>query len=314
MRWYYFPLLVGLISCGSLQKMAIRSSSPVFVQSSNDLMKEGSWDFFQKLMPGNLKFLELLWEQDHNNTKLLGVLVKAYSGYAFTVHETLAFGDSLAGLDESQARTDAITYYTRSFDYGVLYFKHKKIKAKDLLGDEGKLRKKLKENLSDDDLIATLYFAQSWGSLINLQKDNVALISQIPKVKVLFDFVCARNPKMDENICDMFFAQYEAARPKMLGGNPELAEKLYQEAMSKYPQNLLIRMSYIQYFILPAYDQEKYEKEAVVLKPELAKWEDLNRDELVNKSPYRKKKNLNLYNAITKKRLEFIEKYKTKYF
>lgn len=314
MQWLYLLLLTSLIGCSSMQKWAVRSSSPMFQRSSDSLLKEGNWEFFRTSAPGNIKFIELLWEQDQENLVLLSVLIKGYAGYAFSVPETLAFGDELAGIDESPWKKEAIYFYTRALDYGLLYLKKKEISHKDLLdANEVKLAQKLKD-LEEDDVMALLYTAQSWGSLINLQKDNIALVSQIPKVKVLFDRVCKLKPDIDQNVCDIFYAQYDASRPKMLGGNPERAEKLYQEAILKHPKNFLIRISYMQHLLLPAFEQEKYEKEATALKHEIASWEDMNRDDLINKSPYRKSKELNLYNAIAKKRFELIEKYKAKIF
>lgn len=313
MRGYLLPLLFALSSC-SLQKLAIRSATPVFEKSSLGLMQEGNWDFFRQSAPANIKMMELLWLQDEENLELLSVLIKAYSGYAFAVPETLAFGDDLSGIDDSQHKKDALFFYTRALDYGIHYLEKKGISKKVLLSqDDKKLSKKLGD-LEEEDLTALLYTAQSWGSLINLQKDNVALISQIPRVKVLFDYVCKLRPSIDHNVCDIFFAQYESSRPKMLGGNPDKGEKLYALAMEKYPQHLLVRLNYIQYLLLPAFELAKYEKEAVVLKEEISKWEDLNRDNLENVSSYKDVKELNFYNSIAKKRFELIEKYKAKIF
>jgi hypothetical protein len=314
MMRYLLPLLLVTTSCGTLQKWALRSSTPVFEKSSAGVMKEGNWEFFRASTPGNLKFLELLWEQDKENQKLLAVLIKSYAGYAFVVHETVAFGDDLASVEDSEAKKEAIAFYTRALDYGLLYLKREGISNKDLLSsDDEKLSKKLKK-LDEDNVAALLYTAQSWGSLINLQKDNIALITQVPKVKILFDRVCEIQPDIDHNVCDLFYAQYESSRPKMLGGNPEKGEKIFLEAMKKHPQNLLIRMSYIQYLLLPAFDTEKYEKEAAFLRDEFAKWGDLNRDSLENVSPYKNAQDLNLYNAVAKKRFLLVEKYKAKIF
>lgn len=314
MRLYLMPLIFVLGGCGSLQKMALRSSTPVFEKSSVSLMKESEWEFFKDSAPGNIKLMELLWDQDQNNTRLLSLLIKGYAGYAFTVHETMALEDELAGVDNSDSKRKAIVFYTRAFDYGLLYFSKKEIYSKDLLSqDETKLKKKLK-GLDEDDVSALLYMAQSWASLINLQKDNIALVSQIPKVKILFDRVCELKPDIDNNVCDIFYAQYDAARPKMLGGDPENGEKLFLAAMKKHPKNLLIRMSYIQYFLVPSMDSEKYEKVSSELREEIAKWESLNRDELTNTSPYKDVPELNLFNAIAKKRFEIVEKFKKKIF
>lgn len=313
MPLYLFPLILSLASC-SLQKMALRSSTPVFQKSGEDMMKEGNWDFFRASSPGNIKFLELLWLQDQDNKELLPVLAKSYSGYAFAVPESLYFDDELQGIDDSKWKQEAITFYTRALDYGFLFLESRGITRKDLLSnDEKKLSEKLKD-LGDDDLMGVLYTAQPWGSLINLQKDNIALVSQISKVKLLFDTVCSKKPDIDQNVCDIFYAQYLAGRPKMLGGDPVKGEELFLKAIQKHPKNLLIRLSYIQQVIIPSMDQEKYEIQAAIMKDEIQKWDDHKREALKEESSYKNVKNLNLYNAIAKKRFQIIEKNKKTIF
>lgn len=310
---YLLPLFFALVGC-SLQKMALRSATPVFEKSSEGMMKEGNWEFFKASAPGNIKFLELIWVQDQENSELLSVLIKSYSGYAYTVHETLFLEDQLKGEEESLSKKSAISFYTRALDYGLKYLEEKGITKKELLSsDEKKLRDKLKK-LDEKDFMAILYTAQSWGSLINLQKDNVALVSQLGQVKTLFDFVCSKKPDIDQNVCDIFYGQFYAGRPKMLGGDPEKGEEIFLKAIESHPKNLLIRISYIQHVIVPAMDQEKYEKVSAHVREELEKWENMNRDSLENESPYSQVPGLNLYNAIAKKRFEIIEKNKKSIF
>jgi len=313
MALYLFPFFLVLTSC-SLQKLALRSSTPVFEKSAIGIMGEGDWDFFKESSPGNLKFMELLWEQDKENIRLLPVLSKSYAGYSFGVPETLALEDELSGVEDSYWKKQAIAFYTRSLDYGLLYLKYKNISNQDLLTSSEEALKIKLSNLNKNDATALLYTAQAWGSLINLQKDNVALISHVPKVKLLFDRVCELQPDIDGNSCDLFYAQYEASRPKMLGGNPEKGERLFIEAISKYPQNLLLRVNYIQYVVVPSMDLEKYEKEASFLRKEFKILEDLNRDNLEDVSPYKKFRELNLFNSIAKKRFSIIEKFKNRIF
>lgn len=310
---YLLPLLLAFTSC-SLQKMALRSSTPIFEKTSDSMMKEGNWDYFRMSAPGNLKFLELMYDQDPENMKLLSVLIKSYAGYAFGVKETIFFEDEITQEDSSPAKYEAIDLYTRAFDYGIFYLQKKGIKPSDLLSNnEEALKKKLKK-LEEEDAIAVLYTAQSWGSLINLQKDNIALVSQIPKVKMLFDRVCEINPNIDQNVCDIFYAQYEVSRPKMLGGNPEKGEKMFLEAIQKYPKNLLIRVTYLQHYVVPQGDSAKYETHAKILHEEFLKFSHKNRDSLENESPYKDVPGLNLYNTIAKKRFLVIDQNKKKIF
>jgi hypothetical protein len=315
MRHLALVMTLALAGCGSIQKMALRSASPMFVKGSDKLTLERNWDFFRDSSPGNLKFLEMIYLQDPENLELLSTLVKGFAGYAYAVPETLAYGDELAGNEASIHKQNAISLYTRALDYGLEYFNQKGVRKSQILGaQDQELNKLLNKKLSKKDLTAVLFTVQAWASLINLQKDNVALVSHVPKVKVMFDWVCEKDPKIENGVCDIFTAQYEAARPRMLGGNPEKARELYAAAIKKRPRHLLIRVGYIQYSLLPAFDQEAYEKEAQLLREEFAKWENLNRDNLENESEYKSVEELNLFNAIAKKRFELMEQNKKKIF
>jgi hypothetical protein len=315
MRLVAIGLLVILCGCGTVRKMVLRTSSPVFEESSNQLTQEGNWHFFKESAPANLKMVEMIYHQDPNNLDLLSVVIKGYAGYAFAVPETLALEAELSGSDNNFHKKQAVDFYTRALDYGMSYLDKKGISTKEFYNlSEDDLTQTLEKELDEDDLTAVLYTAQAWGSLINLQKDNMTLVSQVPKVKTLFDWVCGKKPSIDHGVCNIFYAQYEASRPKMLGGNPEKAKELYLSAIETFPKHLLIRLGYIQYLLLPGYEQAKYEQQAEFLKTEFEKWENFNRDTLENTSEYRGSKELNLYNAIAKKRFEIIEKYKNEIF
>jgi hypothetical protein len=109
-------------------------------------------------------------------------------------------------------------------------------------------------------------------------------------------------------------AQYEASRPRMLGGNPEKAKVLYANAMKKRPKHLLISLNKIQFIDLPLMDGEEYEKLAATLRTEFEAWGNKSRDNLKDESSYRKYRELDLYNAIAKKRFDIIEQNKKKIF
>jgi hypothetical protein len=315
MPYLLLILSLSLVGCSSLQKMALRTSSPMFVEGSNKLTLENNWEFFRESAPGNLKFVEMIYLQDTDNLEILSTLVKGYAGYAYAVPETLALQDELEEVEVSIHKHNALMLYTKALDYGLEYFQKKGISKNKLLSmSEKDLLKLMNKKLNKKDYTAVLFTAQSWASLINLQKDNVALVSHVPKMKVLFDWVCRKKPSIENGICEVFAAQYEASRPRMLGGNPEKAKVLYAEAIKKRPQHLLIRVGLIQYSIIPSYDVDAYDREAKVLREEFLKWGDLNRDTLEDLSEYKSAEHLNLYNAIAKKRFEIIEKNKKRIF
>lgn len=295
MRTLFLPLLVLLTSCSTIQKMALKSSSPILVQGINEMMSERNWDFYRDSAPGNLKLLESLYFQDRNNMLLLGTLVKGYATYSFAVPETLFFEDEIAGIQNSSHKKMAIELYTRALDYGLDYFKNKGITRKALLDtDETELKGLLNEKMNVKDYSVILYTAQVWGSLINLQKDNTTLSAHAPKVRALQDWVCHKRPEIENGLCSLLL--------------PRVASE-YQDAIKKHPKHLLIRVGYIQNSLIPAMDRASFEEQDKILLGEFIKWDDLNRDDLVDSSEYKSQEQLNLMNAIAKKRFEIIKKH-----
>ena len=141
-------------------------------------------------------------------------------------------------------------------------------------------------------------------------------MSNLASVKTIIDWVCKKNPDFDYGSCDLFYAVYEAGRPAMLGGSLERGQKIFLKTIKKYTHNLLARVSYIQYYIVPTMDEVLYAKEAEFLKKELIHWrESLNQGTRgpLNKK-YVKHSEFNLFNSIAEKRFNIIEKYKKEIF
>ncbi len=308
MRTILVAMLMTSMGCSSIEKLAMRSATPLMVSGADKFSHERNWELFREAMPGNLKFYEVLYLQDIDNLELLGAVVKGYAAYAFGVAETLAMSDEFDGFDDSYNKQNAIALYTRALDYGLDYMQKKGVKRNDLLTfSESDLKKKLSKTFDRKDYKVMLYTAQAWGSLIKLQKENLELAAHTPKAKFLFDWVCSKDDSIENGVCDIYFAEYAA-------GFPEKSKQLYIAAINKRPLSLLIRISYIQNIVLPAKDVGAYEAEARILKDEFLKWGNLNRDKLDDNSDYKSQEHLNLFNAIAQKRFYIIEKNKKKIF
>ena len=127
----------------------------------------------------------------------------------------------------------------------------------------------------------------------------IVLISQVPKVKIMFDWVCKIKPDIYFQSCDIFNAQYAVSRPKMLGGDPELGRKLFEVLIEKYPDHLLAKSLYLQYVLIPSGESELTEKLI-----NSVKWE--SSEIYLSKS--------NLFNSIGKKRIDLVRKSINKLF
>ncbi|HAZ14416.1 MAG: hypothetical protein A2X86_19490 [Bdellovibrionales bacterium GWA2_49_15] len=257
-------------SCGLVQKVAIGTTADMLFDATKEIETEGNWEIFKDGIPGNLKMMEGMVFIQPTNKKLLVGLVKGYTGYAFAVTESLYIPDQLKDRD-SHLRIQLLANYSKALDFGLRFLEVNGVSFDDLMKninvDQG-IIKLLDKNFDDTtlDLEGVLYTAQSLGSLIFLQKDKMKMVSLLPIVKGMFDWIALKRPNINYGTCDLFFAAYEAGRPKMLGGDPVKGKALFKALINKYPNNWLAHVAYLRFYVIPLADEEEFKKEMDYLK------------------------------------------------
>ncbi|MBI2520519.1 MAG: hypothetical protein HYV97_08875 [Bdellovibrio sp.] len=314
MSKFILTLLVLISSsCGLVQKVAINTTADMLFDATKEIETEGNWEIFKDGIPGNLKMMEGMAFIQPKNKKLLVGLVKGYTGYAFAITETLYIPDQLKDRD-SNLRIQLIANYTKALDFGLRFMEVKGVSFEDLkqkINEDQGIVKLLDENFGDStlDLEGVLYTAQSLGSLIFLQKDKMKMVSLLPIVKGMFDWIALKRPDINYGTCDIFFAAYEAGRPKMLGGNPAKGQALFKSLINKYPNNWLARIAYLRFYVIPLADEDEFKKEMTFLKNMREKflahipWRPKDEPE----QPEFQDKGLLLYQTIAIKQFEMIQ-------
>lgn len=296
--------------------MAVNSAANIVVEDAADEMfTEANLDFFQSATPGNVKFIESLWFLNQENEKLTALLTKAYGGYAFAVNETNYLADQMADNENQFNKVQAMANYSKAMDYGFHYLKLAGINKKQIIGenDQKKLKKLLESELDEDDFTAVFYLAQSWAGLINLDKRNIMMVSQLPKIKTMFDWVCEKRPDFEFGSCKMFYGAFEFGR---IGGNRPLGKKIFRKMIKDQKYNLLARVAFLQFYAVPSMDEDEYNKQGKILKKEFLEFDkQFNFGKRLNAdSKYQNHKEYNLYNSVAKKRFLIYEKYKKDIF
>ncbi len=322
MKRKVFPLLllsvVFLASCSLTRTVALDTTAVLIKKGSKDFDYEYSWDVFKETALANLKTVEGFLFNDKENRELLATVVKGYAGLGFGVHETLFLDDKLKEKENSQSKELAIDSYSRAIRYGINYLKTRDI-AYSFLTDNvlrpKTISEKLNSELSTDDIDAVFYMAQAWAGLINLQRDDLNLVAQMPIVKGLFDWACEKNPMIQYGACAMFYGLYELSRPKMLGGNPQKGKDILKKYASDNPYNLLATVTYLEYVIVNSGQEGEYKKYKKKLLRKFSLFKKLsNFSKVVESNPFLKYPHLNLVNAIAMKRFFFITKNENELF
>lgn len=303
-----------------MRSVALKTAAPLFMESMSGIEAEGNWEQFKNGVPANLTLIDGLLAVRPSDENLLMAAIKGNAGYAFGVAETLYLDDKLQDKSTSPYKEQAIAHYTKAFEYGLRY-----LDANDLSFEDIKKAMKAKKGIpgllenqlsgSQVDLEAILFAAQALGGLINLQRDNLQLVSLLPVVKGMFDWVCELEPGIAHGTCQIFYGTYEAGRPAMLGGNPEKGKEIFEKLIAENPNNWLARTAFLEYYSIPQYDEDVYNRQKKELLKNSEKLKaSLNYDPKGTKDPAFSDPTLKLYQAIAIKRFDIIRKYEKDIF
>ena len=310
-----------LVSCSTMNKMAVGGSSGLIYSASNGVLSESNYEIFKSGVTGNLLLIEGLLAQSPENKDLLATLNKGYAGYAFAVNETQMNEEEWAELKSEDGKRQALFNYTRAINFGLRYLSIKGIELQDIMGRMNEpqgifllLDKKLGDNKRDLEVV--LFTAQSLAGVINLQKDNIGIVSQLPAAKGMFDWVCTKDPSINYGTCDIFYGAYEAGRPQMLGGNPAKGKEIFLKAIAKHPHNWLIRTSYMQFYLIPQNDEEGFKEQMLALK---IFHEEFNKfyiydNQVKIELPWMREEELRFYQTLSLKRYELINRFQKQFF
>ncbi len=309
-------------SCSTFQKMGIGATADIFYRASAEMETESNFENFKMAVPPQLKMLEGLLSLKPEDQKLQITLIKGYAAYAFSVNETLYLNDYYQDNDESVHRLQGIYNYSRALKHGQAWLEQEGVAYSDLqkaANKKMKIAQLLKKALGEDPvaLEGIIFTAQALAGLINFQKNNMSLVSQLPIAKSMFDYACGINPRIGQGICQMFSGAYETGRPRMLGGNPEKGKKIFQELIKDQPHNWLARVAYMQFYLIPQADEEGYKKQKFFLD----QFKHLAKDEMKWNPSLKEKKNaafqepkIRFYQTLAIERYNIILKYENDLF
>ncbi len=208
--------LIFLFS-GCVQTIAVNTVGGISEQGFSAFTEEDDLDFAEKALPGNLKLLEVMLKNSPDNTRLLRLLSEGYNSYA------LGF---LEDKDPDRARE----FYLRGRDYGLRILRQNSDLEKALRGTPDDLKATLAQ-LSPDEAPAIFWTAFGWGSYIYLSLNNTDAIADLPRAEALMSFVAANDSTFYYGGAHVFLGTLYGSRPKILGGDPEIAKSHFEAAL-----------------------------------------------------------------------------------
>lgn len=242
-----FLLLFSLISSGCIQTIAVSTVGGIVEDGFAGFTRENDLAFAEQALPGNLKLLEVMLENEPDNEKLLRLLSEGYSSYS------LGFVED---VDQDRARN----FYLRGRDFGFRVLRQDKQFQRALDGSVDDLRTYFLQ-LDKDDVPAVFWTAFGWGSYINLSLTDPNAIAALPRVEAMMRFVAEKDSTFYHGGAYLFLGALYGSRSKFLGGDPDLAKQYFEKAIRMTGGKfLMIQVYYARYVAVQTLDEELFDR------------------------------------------------------
>ena len=253
-KFFKFFVLAGIFFYGcSANKFIVNQVAGAMNTGRAAFEREPDLEIAQTALASNLKLLEAILEEDPTNENLRLFLSEGYALYSMAFvedkYEELGYANSQSSDYE---RKRAIRFYLRSRDYASARI----CKKLNIASAEQIVREKLEKYLAGtkrEDVRELFWFAFSWGSAINLQRDDIAELASLPFIVMIM----TRVRELDENYyfggAFLFEGMYFGGRPPMLGGDFGKSARSFEKAMAVTGKKLLL----VPYFYARTYCIQK---------------------------------------------------------
>jgi hypothetical protein len=249
MHRYAFGMVVFMLffSGCSLQKLAIKSTTPIFSNGVEALYEETDLQLAEQAIASNLKLLEGFHISDPKNKDILLLLTQGYASYSL-------------GFVEDDSVERAKLFYLRARDYGF-----KLLRTTSAFKDSIPLREQLfierLNRLKKKDVPAIFWTAFAWGGWISLSKDDPQAIFDLGKVKAMMNKVIELDEGFFYGSAHLFFGTISGALPKILGGDPENAKKHFERCLTLSNNKFILAYVYLaRYYAQPLLDENLFDQ------------------------------------------------------
>jgi len=117
------------------------------------------------------------------------------------------------------------------------------------------------DDLDEDELTLVYTYAAAWASWIQANSSDWDAVAQLPKVKILFNWVLRYAPNYDNGTAQVYMGVLESQLPPSLGGRPDLAKMHFENAiLASNNKHLMAKVLYAQQYARLLFKQELHDR------------------------------------------------------
>ena len=241
----FASITFGFLLFTGCMQVALRASPSLFPNFAATIFEECDPELAKASIPSNLKLMEGLLKNDPNNNKILTTLSMGFAGYALL-------------FVESEDSERASLLYLRALDYGIR-----------ALGDKGaplhnrdsgpEPMKAALRTMDQSDLEALFWTTLSWNAWINLNLDKPSALAQLSVSEACLKRILELDECFFYGAPHILMGASLAARPPLLGGNPEKAKGHFEKAMQQTHRKFYLAQVYFaKYYAVRVQNKELF--------------------------------------------------------
>ena len=260
-------LLSSLLAGGcSLKKMTVDQTAEVLKDAAKGSDAEPNPDLARMAGPGLLKTTEGFLQVSPNNQTLLTLNAESFCGYGFAFVE-----DELETIPEDDPRWEptrklATSLYERCEAFGrrMLHLYDDSAFPKAMDGSLDDLKKVLVKIEADKDLDAVpglFWTGLGMGSRINVNRDDITAVPNLPKVIALMETVAKLDPRYYNGGANLTLGLVYSAQGRAMGGDPKLGKEKLEAALAATDGKfLMIKVMMARIWATQAGDRESFDR------------------------------------------------------
>lgn len=238
-------VLLGVMAFAGCMQVALRASPSLFPDMASAMFEECDPELAKDSIPPNLKLLEGILKNDPENKKLLITLSMGFAGYSLLFIEP-----------EDPERASSL--YLRALDYAIRGLGDKGTPLKNREGRPEPIRAAI-TTMDHQDLEALFWTALAWNAWVNLNLDKPSALAQLSASEACLKKVLELDGHFFYSAPHILMGASLAARPPILGGDPEKARMHFETAMRMHHGKCFMAQVYFaRYYAVRVQDKELF--------------------------------------------------------
>lgn len=223
-------MTVLLMACAASKTMTVGATASLLEDIAKSAYRQSDLRLIREGMPSYLMLIDGMVEAVPGNKELLINAAQAYASFA-------------SAFIQDEDRDYARALYARARTYALNALTE--IGIDDPASAPFEAFEKDTSQLSSNDVPYMFWAASCWGNWIGLSQNSISALAELPRVELLMRRVLDLDEGFYYGGAHIFMGILNGSRPKMAGGNPDLAREHFLRAIKLGNGKFL--MTYIYY-------------------------------------------------------------------